>query len=108
MRLQGKVAVVTGGGTGIGRGISEVFAREGARVLVNYNSSVDDANETVRAITGAGGEAFAFQASVAIEDQAKALLNAAVERWGKLDILVNNAGWSKRTPHHLLDDLTEE
>jgi 3-oxoacyl-[acyl-carrier protein] reductase len=108
MRLKGRVAVVTGGGTGIGRGISEVFAREGAKVLVNYNSSVDDANDTVRAIGEAGGEAFAFQASVAVEDQVKALLNAAVDRWGKLDILVNNAGWSKRTPHHLLDDLTEE
>jgi 3-oxoacyl-[acyl-carrier protein] reductase len=108
MRLNGRVAVVTGGGTGIGRGISEVFAREGAKVVVNYNSSADDAKDTVRAITEAGGEAFAFQASVAVEDQVKALLNAAVERWGKLDILVNNAGWSKRTPHHLLDDLTEE
>jgi 3-oxoacyl-[acyl-carrier protein] reductase len=108
MRLQGKVAVVTGGGTGIGRGISEVFAREGARVVVNYNVSADDANETVRAIHDAGGEAFAFQASVAVEDQVKALLNEAVERWGRLDVLVNNAGWSKRIPHHLLDELTEE
>jgi 3-oxoacyl-[acyl-carrier protein] reductase len=108
MRLKGKVAVVTGGGTGIGRGICEVFAREGARIVVNYNVSVDDANETVRAIQDAGGEAVAFQASVSDESQVKTLLNAAVERWGQLDILVNNAGWSKRTPHHLLDDLTEE
>jgi 3-oxoacyl-[acyl-carrier protein] reductase len=75
---------------------------------VNYNVSADEANETVRAIQDAGGEAVAFQASVAVEDQVKTLLKAAVERWGKLDVLVNNAGWSKRTPHHLLDDLTEE
>ncbi len=108
MRLKNKVAVVTGGGTGIGRGISEVFAREGARVVVNYNVSAADANETVEAIHQAGGEAFACQANIAVEDEVKRLLNAAVERWGKLDVLVNNAGWSKRTPHHLLDELTEE
>lgn len=108
MRLKGKVAVVTGGATGIGRSVCEIFAREGARVVVNYNSSSDEARAVVEGITARGGEAVALQASVAEEAQVKGLLAAAVERWGRLDVLVNNAGWSKRTPHHLLDDLTEE
>lgn len=108
MRLNGKVAVVTGGATGIGRSVCEIFAREGARVVVSYNSSVSDANDVVDGIIARGGDAIAVQADVADEGQVKALLAAAVSRWGKLDILVNNAGWSKRTPHHLLDDLTEE
>ena len=108
LRLKDKVAVVTGGATGIGRSICEVFAREGARVVLNYNSSADAANEVVTGIAAKGGEAYAYQASVSAEDQVKALLQAAVERWGGVDILINNAGWSKRTPHHLLDELTEE
>jgi 3-oxoacyl-[acyl-carrier protein] reductase len=108
MRLQGKVAVVTGGATGIGRSVCEVFAREGARVVVNYNSSADAANDVVAGIESRGGEAFAFQASVSKEPEVKTLMRAATDRWGKLDILVNNAGWSKLTPHHQLDDLTEE
>lgn len=62
----------------------------------------------VAGIVAQGGEAIAVQADVANESQVKALLATTVSRWGKLDILVNNAGWSKRTPHHLLDDLTEE
>jgi 3-oxoacyl-[acyl-carrier protein] reductase len=108
MRLQNKVAVVTGGATGIGRSVCEIFAREGARVVVNYNSSADSANEVVAGIKARGGDAIAFQASVTSEPEVKKLLNGAVEHWGKLDVLVNNAGWSKLTPHHQLDDLTEE
>jgi 3-oxoacyl-[acyl-carrier protein] reductase len=108
MKLAGKVAVVTGGGTGIGRSICRIFAREGARVVVNYNSSADAAAEVASSIASAGGEAVVVQGNVAAEGDVKALMNAAVARFGQLDILVNNAGWSKRTPHHLLDDLTEE
>ena len=108
MRLQGRVAVVTGGATGIGRSVCEIFAREGAKVVVNFNSSANDARDVVDGITAKGGEAFSFQASVADEAQVKGLMSAAVDKWGGIDVLVNNAGWSKRTPHHLLDDLTEE
>jgi len=108
MRLKGKIAVVTGGATGIGRSVCEIFAREGAKVIVNYNSSADAASEVVAGIEAKGGEAIAVQASVSKEAEVKALLQTAINRWGKLDILVNNAGWSKLTPHHQLDDLTEE
>ncbi len=108
MTLKDKVAVVTGGGTGIGRGISETLASAGAKVIVNYASSKDEAEATAAAIRAAGGEAVAVQANVTVEAEAKGLLEGALARWGRLDVLVNNAGWSKRVPHHQLDDLTEE
>lgn len=108
MKLHGKVAIVTGGGTGIGRGISERFASEGARVIVNYSASAEAAEAVAAGIRDRGGEAIAVQADVASDSGAKALVQTAVDRYGRLDILVNNAGWSKRTPHELLDDLTEE
>lgn len=108
MTLKDKVAVVTGGGTGIGRGISETLAAAGAKVIVNYASSKEDAEATAAAICAAGGEAVAVRADVTVESEAKKLLEGALERWGRLDVLVNNAGWSKRIPHHQLDELTEE
>ena len=108
MKLEGKVAVVTGGGTGMGRAISERFAREGARVVVNYNASRDAAEEVAASIRGGGGEAVAVRANVAVDAEVRDMIGGAAERWGRLNVLVNNAGWSRRTPHHLLDDLTEE
>ncbi len=108
MRLAGKVAVVTGGATGIGRSVCRIFAREGANVVVNYHSSADAATNVVGEIEMTGGHATAIQANVTSESEVKALFQATLDRWGKLDILVNNAGWSKLTPHHQLDDLTDE
>jgi 3-oxoacyl-[acyl-carrier protein] reductase len=103
MKLQGKVAVITGGGTGMGRAICEIFAQEGAKVIVNYNESREASEEVAKAT---GGEA--YQASVADDGQVRGMMRHVEEKWGRLDILVNNAGWTKRTPHHLLEDLTEE
>jgi 3-oxoacyl-[acyl-carrier protein] reductase len=108
MKLKDLVAIVTGAGTGIGRAIAERLAREGARVVVNYSASRDAAEEVVSGIQSNGGEAVALQASVAVDAQARALVQSTVDRWGRLDVLVNNAGWSKRTPHHLLEELTDE
>jgi 3-oxoacyl-[acyl-carrier protein] reductase len=109
MRAANKVVIVTGGGTGIGRGISEVFAAEGAKVVVNYARSKEASEETAAAIQASGvGEAVAIQADVTSEAEVKRLMDETLQRWGRLDYLVNNAGWSKRTPHELLDDLTEE
>ena len=92
----------------MGRAICELFAREGARVLVNYRASRDAAEEVASRIRDHGGDAIAFQASVAVEAEVRTMMEAVERRWGRLDILVNNAGWSKRTPHHLLEDLTDE
>lgn len=106
--LSGKVAVVTGGGTGIGRAISNLFAAEGARVLVNYSRSGQDAEDTVKEIQSKNGMAIGVQADVSKQTEASALMNAAISNFGRLDYLINNAGWSKRVPHHQFDDLTDE
>jgi NAD(P)-dependent dehydrogenase (short-subunit alcohol dehydrogenase family) len=97
--LQGKVAVVTGAGHGIGRGHAMELARHGARVVVNdLGSSAKgegrgtDADLTVGLLTGRGGEAVADYGNVADEADAEAMVEGAIARWGRLDILVNNAG----------------
>ncbi len=104
MKLENRVVIVTGGGTGVGRGIAEFFAAQGARVVVNYSASKEEAE----AVASSLPEAIAVQANVARQSEAQALIDAALSKWGRLDVLVNNAGWSKRTPHHLLDELTDE
>jgi len=95
MRLEGKVAVVTGASRGIGRAIAERLAAEGARVVVNYRNSADQAAEVVAAIEAQGGEAVACQADVSDWAQAQALMQTATDRWGTIDILVNNAGTTR-------------
>lgn len=95
--LEGKVAIVTGGSRGIGRAIAEDLAKNGAKVVVNYNSNADAANEVVAAIEAMGSEAIAVQADVSDFDQAQALVKATTEKFGQVDILVNNAGTTKDT-----------
>lgn len=108
MTLQDRVAIVTGGGTGIGRGISEVLARAGAKVVVNYSRSRDAAEETVNAICSQGGSATALATDVSKDSEARAMMERVVREFGRLDVLVNNAGWSTRIPHENLEDLTDE
>ena len=90
--LEGKVAVVTGGGTGIGQAIGRGLARCGAAVVVGYRESAAEAAATVAAIEADGGRASAGTADVGDEAQVAALMGSAVERYGGLDILVANAG----------------
>jgi NAD(P)-dependent dehydrogenase (short-subunit alcohol dehydrogenase family) len=91
MRLAGKSAIVTGGGRGIGRAISETFAREGCRVLIT-DIDVGNASEVAEAINKAGGGATYRLLDVADEKEVAATVKEAVEAFGKLDIMVNNAG----------------
>ena len=95
MQLAGKVAVVTGGARGIGRGIALELARRGAKVVVNYNSRPDAADEVVQIIKHAGGDAIAVQADVSQLEAAQRLIKAAIDFGGRLDILVNNAGTTR-------------
>lgn len=98
MALHEQVAVVTGASRGIGRAAALELAAQGARVLVNYHSSAAAAEEVVATIARAGGEALAFHADVCDPGAAKALIEAALEHWGRLDILVNNAGITADAP----------
>lgn len=91
-KLAGKVAVVTGASKGIGAGIAKALAAEGAAVVVNYASSKAGADAVVEAITQAGGKAVAVQGDVSKADQAKGIIDAAIQNFGRLDVLVNNSG----------------
>jgi NAD(P)-dependent dehydrogenase (short-subunit alcohol dehydrogenase family) len=94
--LEGRVALVTGGGRGIGRGIALALAEDGADVAVNYRRDQDAAHETVAAIESAGGRAGAYQASVDDYEQDRAMVEAVTRDLGPVDILVNNAGIASR------------
>jgi NAD(P)-dependent dehydrogenase (short-subunit alcohol dehydrogenase family) len=91
MKLQGKVAIVTGGGGGIGRAASILFAQEGAKVAVS-DINEESASETVRMVREAGGEAVAITANVASPEEVEQLVEKTVETYGGLDVLFNNAG----------------
>ncbi|GAA4269346.1 SDR family NAD(P)-dependent oxidoreductase [Hyunsoonleella aestuarii] len=92
-RLEGKLAVVTGGSRDIGRAISIKLAEEGAKVVVNYYNSESDAMETVETIKSLGGDAIAVKADVSNLDEIKSLKTKVIAAFGdKVDILVNNAG----------------
>ena len=108
MNLEGRVALVTGAGTGIGRAIAERFASAGVKVAVNYRSSREPAEDLVLQIRSAGGVAISIQADVSKDVEVHALLAQVAREFGRLDVLVNNAGWSTRVPHRNLDQLTDD
>lgn len=108
MKLKNRVALITGAGTGMGRAIAELFAREGARVVVNYAHSREAAEEVVSGIQTAGGAAIAIGADVSKDAAVRGMMDRIKTEFGRLDILVNNAGWSTRIPHDRLEDLTDE
>ena len=105
-QFKGKIAVVTGGGRDIGRAISVALAKEGAKVVVNYNSSEAGANETVAEIAAMGGEAIAVKADVSNMNEIKRLKSKTVKAFGnEVHILVNNAGglFARKTLQELDD-----
>ncbi len=92
MDLDGRVALVTGGSRGIGRGICLALAGSGADVVVNYHEQAGAAREVVEAIEELGRHGLALQADVAVEADVDRMIEAALDRFGTMDILVNNAG----------------
>ena len=103
--LKDKRAIVTGGGTGIGRGIALRLAAEGARICLSYNSSSAGADETVRFIQAAGGDATALKANLEHPEEGIRMVEAAIDILGGVDILVNNAGLTINKPFF---DVTQE
>ena len=90
--LKNKVALVTGASSGIGRASALAFAREGASVVVNYITNIKGAEETVRMIKEAGGNAIFVQADMAKAAEVEAMINKTIETYGRLDCAFNNAG----------------
>ena len=101
--LQGRVAIVTGSGRGIGRAVALLFAREGAKVVIS-DIDLQPAQETAQEIKGAGGESIFFQGDVTKPDFAEEIVNYAVKTWGGLHILVNNAGYTWDAVVHKMTD----
>ena len=98
MRLENKVAVVTGSSTGIGRAVAERYAREGADVVINYRKSEAEAHDCLKAVEAAGRRGLVVQADMAKVDQVRHLVDRCVEEFGRIDVMVANAGVEKETP----------
>jgi NAD(P)-dependent dehydrogenase (short-subunit alcohol dehydrogenase family) len=91
-RLKGKVAIVTGGDSGIGRAVAVLYAREGARVAIAYLEEHDDAKKTADLVAQEGSEAIVIAGDLGDPDHCKKVVQQTVDKWGRLDVLVNNAG----------------
>src|SRR5262245_13427523 len=98
MRLKDRIALVTGSSQGIGRGIAERFAREGADVVINYNRTPGGAEEVLKVVEAAGRRGLIVQADMSRTEDIKRIFATAIEHFGRLDVLVNNAGIEMRAP----------
>lgn len=103
-----RVALITGGGTGIGRAVSLLLAQKGARVAVNYSRSREAAEETVQQIVDEGGQAFTVQANVASDMDVRQMVAIVTETYGPITALVNNAGITRHIPLQDLESVTED
>ncbi|MBP1934905.1 SDR family NAD(P)-dependent oxidoreductase [Ammoniphilus resinae] len=104
--LQGKVVLITGASSGIGRATAELMATKGAQVVINYNSNEKGATETVQAIREQGGDCIAIHADVTKKEQVEAMVQEAVSVYGAVHVLVNNAGGGVKQSTFM--DMTEE
>lgn len=102
------VAIITGGGTGVGRATTLGLAKLGYRVVINYSKSQADAEETIREVRGLGGDGIAMRADVGDDSDCRDLVSAAVARFERLDVLVNCAGTTEFIPFHDLEGATDE
>lgn len=103
-RLAGKVALITGGDSGIGKAVAIAFAREGADILVSYQSEHEDARETEHWVVEAGGRAVLMPGDIGVEAHCNALVARTIEEFGHLDLLVNNAAYQQR--HQDIGEIT--
>ena len=96
--LRGQKAIVTGGSSGIGKGIATALGHAGADVLVNFTSRAEEAEKVAEEIRRCGTKAITFKADVSREDQVQAMFKRAIDEFGTVDILINNAGLQKDAP----------
>jgi 3-oxoacyl-[acyl-carrier protein] reductase len=108
MNLQNKVALVTGGGTGIGRATCLALANRGASIAVNFSRSKEEAEETVKLIQDLGGQAIAMKADVSKDNEVRDMVDQIVRRFGTVDLLVNNASITRHIPLPDLESATDE
>jgi 3-oxoacyl-[acyl-carrier protein] reductase len=106
--MKGKVALITGSATGIGKAIALRFAKEGINIILNYNKSEKEAIETKKQIEEYGVYCLLYKASVSDDVSVKNMIGEAIRHFGKLDILVNNAGVTNFVDHQDLEGLKEE
>jgi len=104
-RLAGRVALITGGDSGIGRAVALAFAREGARVAILYLAESEDARETMRRIEEKGGRGLLIEADVSLREECQTAVQRVIEKFGRLDILVNNA--AEQHPCESLEEIQE-
>jgi 3-oxoacyl-[acyl-carrier protein] reductase len=107
-QLEGQVALVTGAGVGVGRTLAITFAREGAKVVVNYSKSKEEAESTAEEVRRAGGVPLLVQADVSQDDQVTSMVARTLDEFGRIDVLVNNAGITAHVPFEDLDALTDD
>jgi 3-oxoacyl-[acyl-carrier protein] reductase len=107
MSKDGLRAIVTGSASGLGAATAAILARSGARIVVNYSNSKQEAEATADRCRDAGAEVVVIQGDVARDEDCKKIVAAAAP-WGRLDALINNAGTTKHVPHDKLDDLSAE
>jgi NAD(P)-dependent dehydrogenase (short-subunit alcohol dehydrogenase family) len=105
-RLAGKVAVITGGDSGIGRAVAIAFAREGADVLISYLSEHDDAQETAKLVEDAGRRAVLVAGDLAEREQCRTVVDRAVAEFGRIDVLVNNAAY--QMTHETVEEIDDD
>jgi 3-oxoacyl-[acyl-carrier protein] reductase len=108
MSLENRVALITGGGTGLGREIALALGREGAQVVVNFSRSRDDALKTVHDLEALGVRAVSTQADVSEPSEARRLMAETLDTFGRLDVLVNNAARTLIVPMSDLDGVTDD
>jgi 3-oxoacyl-[acyl-carrier protein] reductase len=108
MRLEDKAAIVTGGGTGVGRATALALAERGCSVLVNYSRSRDEAEATAEEIRGRGARGVAMRADVADDAACRAMVERATSDFGRLDLLVNNAGTTRFIAHGDLEKVGDD
>ena len=108
MMLEGKVAIITGGGTGLGAATARAMAARGAKIAVNYSRSRTEAEQTARLCRDLGGDGVPIQGDVGVDADCRRIVSEIHELWGPVDILVNCAGQTRKVPHADLDGLSAD